>query len=174
MAGQGLLLALLNRTTSLSISGSDGNRWIETYGKPRFIGIQNKLILEYISDDKNYDDSLILFSWIPKHCINDLREFVKNKKPKQVLIIGENFTPDFKNINKIFMENNYSKTNIPSKQICNKDYYYLNKVFPDNCCRSSSTIYLRDDLEPLNLQIIKEKCGIENFCDELNCYTAKK
>jgi len=156
-AGIGLLSGLLNKMTNLQITATDGKTWAETLTS-NFYPVTEKLFLEYAMDDLEYDDKLIIMSWMNKKNINDLQIMMEKKKFKQILIIGEPYNQDYLKMDYIMENLNYTKMVLGCKQLCINDYFKHNKVYPVDSTKSCCTLYLRDnhDIE-LSLDILKEK-----------------
>ncbi|CAH6421841.1 Hypothetical protein KVN_LOCUS529 [uncultured virus] len=169
--GQGILAKMLQLKTSLEIKATDGFRWIETFGQPYYINVENKLILDYVNSKENLNEKLIIFSWFPDNAIDDFFKFIEKNKPKQFCIIGEYFTNIQKSIFEFLENDEYHLINLQTKQICYKDYYYLNKNYPENNCRSSMTLCFKNN--ELTLQLIKIASGQNNFCSEQMPYSDK-
>lgn len=66
----------------------------------------------------------------------------------------------------------YRIINLPVKQVCYRDYYKHNKFFPEDCCRSSLTLLLHQNV-PFDAQNVIEACGEDKFCKQLEKYTDK-
>lgn len=150
-AGTGLLSGMLSRLTNIEVNSTDGKTWMETY-VPLY-PVQPKLLLEYAMDNVDYDDKLIVISWILNRSVDDLVETIKTKKFRQIIIIGEQFNKYISNTDNALLENGYNRTPVPTKQLCYNDYFKMNSHYPDNCIRSSCILYTRNDVEPINIVI---------------------
>lgn len=158
-SGIGLLASMLkHHDESLSITASDGNRWIETSGK-KYYDISSKLFLEYcINNAISFDNKILLISWIPKMEMPDFIALITKKKPKYVIIIGDILnTNSYNGLYTAFHNLNYKFCGIPAKQICYRDSYLYN-----NITGHSSTLFATCDnnLNLTNLLTsIKEQFG---------------
>ena len=150
-AGTGLLSGMLNRLTNLDVNATDGKTWMET--NVTLHPVQQKLFLEYALDNIDYDDKLIILSWISNKAVNDIDEIIKMKKFRQFIIIGEQYNKYIHTTNDTMLENGYQRIVIPVKQLCYNDYFRMNHYYPENCIRSSCTLYIRDDVEEINVNI---------------------
>lgn len=148
-AGIGLLSGLLSRMTNLDITCTDGKLWMET--SSMIYPVQQKLFLEYAMDNTNYDDKLIILSWVPNKGVDDISEMVKLKKFRQMLVIGEQYNKYIIDTDNMMNENGYKKVNIIMKQLCYNDYFKMNTYYADNCIRSSCTLYIRNEVETINI-----------------------
>ena len=175
MAGQGLLSKILEMCTNLEIKTTDGFRWIETFGKPYYTNIEQKLLLQYTFNNISYDDTLILISWIGQNCIRDFKKFLEIKKPKQFIMIGEYNCPDLKDIINHTETLDYYNIYISAKQICYKDYFKYNRVFDQNMSRSSVIIFLKNSIDNIltDRQSILTVFGKENLNSQPGPYTDK-
>jgi len=162
-AGIGLLSGMLSRMTNLDISSTDGKTWMETY-IPLY-PVQQKLLLEYAMDNIDYDDKLIILSWIPNKSVNDFAEVIKIKRPRQIVIIGEQYNKWISDTNNVLLEKGYNRISIPTKQLCYNDYFKMNTYYPDNCIRSSCTLYTRSDVENITLTIDNSLTVVNSITD---------
>jgi len=180
-AGQGLLSKMLElNNTSTVIKATDGFQWIQTFGK-QYLDVEKKLLLDYALDAgvASWSSKLLVVSWLPEHATDDFLKFITTKKPNNVLLIGEDYTPHYVSILQKFNNMNYYKrVKLPVKQICYRDYYTVNKVFPPNSCRSTTNLFilkLGDNSGGVDIDenTIKTVCGTDNFCSPLAEYTDK-
>ena len=155
-SGTGLLSGLLARLTNLEINATDGKTWINT--TTNFHQVQEKLFLEYAMDNiTNYDDKLMVISWIPDKVTSDIEEMMTKRRFKQVLIIGERYNKCNIDVEWIMFELGYNKIIIPTKQLCYNDYFANNKMYPEDGIKSCCTLYLLDNHE---VQIESEENAI--------------
>lgn len=121
-AGQGLLSHMLKHKLGNSeeyvVNASDGNRWIETSSTSKYYPVENKLVLQYCLDN-NYDfsDKLLIISWLPSNDINDFIKLIEIKKPKYILLIGNNFSHVHQLFRNKLSTNDYRQACIPVKQM---------------------------------------------------------
>jgi hypothetical protein len=143
MGGTGLLSQCLLESTTLNIHCTDGKRWCETSNNI-FFDVEKKYIEEYKEDLCN---KLFIISW-PHIRNTNLINFFNKVKPKQCIIIIERFNKYINSLNNKLI-NDYKILNIPVKQLCYKDYFKLNSIFPNNKCRSS--VYLYSSISNINI-----------------------
>lgn len=140
IAGQGLLSSLIKHKlgNNYNVTSTDGNRWIETNCSLKYYDVTNKLLLKYCVEDNNFNDTLLIAAWLPSNDINDFILFLTLKKPKYLIILGNTIN----NTNYVKVRNeldtlNYNCVNIKCKQLCYKDYFLINKQYPNEYCKSS-------------------------------------
>lgn len=127
-SGIGLLSTMLKYyNNDIIINTTDGNRWIETSNK--LCNVKSKLFLEYYFDNNmNFDDKLLIISWIPDNEMEDFIILLQHKHPLYIIIIGNILNKKKYNcIYEKLKQLKYSFCGIPVKQICYKDYYCNNK-----------------------------------------------
>ena len=152
-AGQGLLSNMLRHhlDNSYNVVATDGAKWIETSNTKKYYNITSKLFLEYCLDNVNYNEKLLIVSWIAKEDILDFLKLLEIKKPMNVVIIG---CPFYKyNTEQL----GYTVTGIPVKQLCFNDYYKDNKYFPTDSCRSSILLLTRNTQDIINNVLLNIK-----------------
>lgn len=153
-AGQGLLSYLLKNKLSdeYIINATDGNRWMETSSATRYYEVNNKLVLKHcLENELNFDDKLVIISWLPLIDINDFKKLFEVKKPKNIILIGNS-----KKYTQLFQNNNYKVVEIPVKQICYLDYFEKNKYLNERSSKSSLIFATNDNdfnMAPLLLTI---------------------
>lgn len=133
-AGQGLLAHMMQHYfgASYNVTATDGLRWIETSSNKRYYHVENKLFLQYCTENSNvnYDDKLLVISWLPEDDIDDFVKILKKKNPKNVVIIGCPFYNHIFHILKPNLEQlNYKAINIPIKQIGLYQYFQSSTIF---------------------------------------------
>jgi hypothetical protein len=170
-AGQGLLSKMLQQLTELNVKATDGKQWIQTYNNDTYVDVETKLVSQHRYDNDN-TNKLLVVSWIPEKSIYDFVSVIEVKKPNQFILIGERNDKTICDIINRVKLLRYKVINIPVKQICYRDYYANNVFFPDDSCRSSLTLVVRDNID-INLKKIKATCGSENFCERLREYSDK-
>lgn len=130
-AGQGLLSHMIQFYfgDGYHVRATDGFRWIETVSPKKYFNVENKLFLQYCIDNINYDDKLLIVSWLPEDDIGDFLKILKTKKPQNVIIIG---CPHYLYISDLMKSNldqiGYIGVGIPVKQICYNNAYYQSSV----------------------------------------------
>ena len=173
-AGQGLFSKMLKIHSDLDVKATDGCMWTQTMGQPKFVNVKKKLILNYLSKDYDFNklkDKMLLISWIAANSIKDFLTFMDIVKPRQFIIVGESFHKEIKDIIKNARKNNYRIFYLSVKQICHKDHFYYNKFFPNNSCRSSLTLFVRNDTN-IKMDNILQKCR-QHLCIRRPKYTDK-
>ena len=169
--GQGLLSAMLSKYCNFNIKATDGNRWMETFSKSKYIKTEQKLILNYVLDNNNYNDTMLIIGHSPFNSTDDLIKLIKEKTPKQFIILGEFYVDNNKKIIDIATIKNYKTINIPVKQLCYKDYFYNNTYFPTECCRSSLQLFVMDN--NIVFSNLLSNINSNNLCEQLKVYTDK-
>ena len=150
-AGQGLLSKLLSlkldkeQIGPIELFATDGKMWMETRYPNTYYPIEDKLFIEYATYERNYDNTMMLLSWIPKNGLEDLKLFMEKRKPKYLMVIGEDHNIEHEKFKEFMIGINYTNTHLPIKQLCFKDYYADNKYFPNDSSRSSSQLYVFND-----------------------------
>lgn len=130
-AGQGLLSHMIQFYFGYlyHVKATDGFRWIETISPKRYFNVENKLFLQYCTDNINYDDKLLIVSWLPEDDIGDFLKILKIKKPKNIIIIG---CTQYLYISDLMRSNldqiGYAAVGIPVKQICYNNTYYQSSL----------------------------------------------
>jgi len=127
-AGMGLLSCMLKHKLgdNYTINATDGKRWIETLNPAKYYPVSNKLFLQYYFDDNfTFNNKLMLISWAPASELVDLLRLLDAKKPKYLIIIGNNMNKEvYDQIIPNLNQNHYQKVIIPVKQICYKDHMF--------------------------------------------------
>lgn len=160
-AGMGLLSAMLKFQLgdNYNVNATDGKRWIETSMSNKYYPMTVKLFLNYCLDQSiNFDDKLVIISWLPLNDITDFLNLIKDKRPKNLIIIGNMTDQDLYSLLIQKLNNhNYKKVGIPVKQICYKDNFY-------NDYSRSSMLFASNDPDfnmenfLLNLKLNCEPC----------------
>lgn len=160
-AGQGILSHMLSHYLgdNYTVNATDGFRWIETTSRKRYYNVTKKLFLNYCLDNTvNFDDKLLIISWMPDKDIQDFHKLLEMKTPKNLVIIG---CPTDKHIVELrtkLKNLGYSGVNIPVKQLCYRDYFKDNKYFPEDSCRSSMMFVTKEiEIEKLNTLLLNIK-----------------
>ena len=129
-AGQGLVSATLKNYLGeeYNVEATDGGRWSNTSHNKTYYPVTRKLYLEYCLDNAfNFDNKLLLISWVPTTDLRDLIKLLEIKKPKHIIIIGCPFDKQIFSIRSLNF--GYQGSTIPVKQLCYRDYYKNNKYF---------------------------------------------
>lgn len=159
--GIGLLSAMLkHHYNNLTITATDGDRWIETTGK-KYYNVTSKLFLEYcLNQQYSFNDKILLISWIPKNEMNDFITLIQKKKPTNIIIIGNMLNSvHYDKLYKVFTELHYKFCGIPVKQICYKDHYLNNKF---NSVKSCTLFATRNGNLNLTNLLLDIKTNLEN------------
>jgi len=113
----------------VDIKAYDDHSWFSD--KPvKYYPIGKKSIKQCLKDhsDKTIPD-LIIVSWLYKDCEKDLTKGIKDKKIKNMILIGEDcgscYSDDFL---KCLNDNGYKTKQIYAKQICHNDYIVSDKI----------------------------------------------
>lgn len=173
MSGTGLLSKCLSETTDLNIVCTDGNRWHDTYSENRFYDVEKKYIEEYNYSDPN---KLFIMSW-PYLTNENVLNFFNKVEPTICIILIERENKFIKLLNENLKEN-YKILNIPVKQLCYKDYFKINKYFPEDSCRSTVYLYYNNQNTSMNnilsIENLKNNIGLNNFASQINNNLDKK
>lgn len=180
MAGQGLLSKIINDNTELNVCATDGDRWIECIGQPKYYSVESKLVLEYITNSNNntlFNKTLIIISWIAKNSLNDFIKFINKETPPYIMVLGDNNKDKKFNIYLRHLGIKYFKIEIPIKQISYKDYFHNNIVRNENICYSTMTLYIKRTTCSNALELFDEYMLPDifesNMCELLQIYTDK-
>ena len=163
-AGQGLLAHMLHYylDDDYTVNASDGYRWIETVHPDRYYNVTKKLLLSYCQDDINFDDKLIVISWVPDKDIADLHKILELKNPRNLVIIGYPNDHHMYHLREKLRNLGYSGAQIPTKQLCYRDYFNKNKYWPSESCVSSLLFITRNNNELdkllLNIKLRHNEC----------------
>ena len=153
-AGVGLLSYMLSYKlgNEYTVVASDGNRCSQTYNTNKYYTVQSKQFLHYcLDDDFNFDNKLLLISWIPDNDLQDLITLIDKKKPKYIIIIGNGY------LNKHLYPIDYQTVIIPVKQLCFKDYYRTNMYYSNDSCKSHMIVMTNDSDMNINNLLLNIK-----------------
>jgi len=172
--GIGLVSKMLKLNTNLEINCTDGMKWIQTNGEQKYTNVGEKLISNYVIENHNFENKMLLTAWLPHNGVNDFKKLIYYQKPKIMVIIGEIYQQDYDAIMDSLVSMNYNILNIPVKQICYRDYYYKNTLLPEECCRSSLILCVSQNIDKIiNQKLIEDMGSRDLFCKIIKTYTDK-
>lgn len=162
-AGLGLLAYMMHIYFGelYDIIATDGKLWMNTASiiyNDEYYNVSDKKFSDYSVNPSNYfDDKLLIICWAPNNEINDLKKLISTKKPKNILLIGDNFSECHKMIREEFHRLNYKQIHIPTKQIGYNQYFKNNIYSGVNTCKSSiifASLTMDIDINIVNLSVM--------------------
>lgn len=166
-AGQGLLAEMIGRLTKLNVSATDGQLWSQTSGLPTYCKVDKKLIIDHGTGDEQFTNKLVVIAWITPIMMTDLKMLLELKNVDNILLIGEAYCDAIRTTMRQLKGFGYNLNNISAKQLCFRDYFRNNKLFPDECCRSSIILCTK------NTTNIIETINPDLLTRPFKCYTDK-